>query len=197
MGISGTGRRRKKCHSWVREGGEKLFFFSWSSKNTSSPWSLMHSTYKEHSCIYIWLHLLREALGLQACRLAGPTWVTGISRLTFWLKKIMAIFLKTWGLTFILLVRSMPLQGGRGELLSSSPPAPVGGIIYKTLPSRAQHTQTLRRSHFHRNPRGKKWKSMKSKSKNIQGTHLTGIAGPDPTEYLDSYLLLVLMGWYK
>lgn len=88
----------------------------------------------------------------------GPAWVMGISRLTLWLKKIRVIFLKMWGLLLILLVRSTPLQGGRGEPPSPSPPAPVGSGICNTFPSWAQHTQDLRRSHFQRNPRGKKGK---------------------------------------
>jgi len=47
----------------------------------------MHSTYEELPCIYTWLHLLREALGLQARRLVGPTRTTEISSLNFWLKE--------------------------------------------------------------------------------------------------------------
>lgn len=117
----------------------------------------MHSTYEELACIYVWLHLLQEARGLQTCRLVGPTWTTGISRLTFWSKKNpMVICLRTRGLPFIFLVRLMPQKGGRGELLSPSPPAAIGGSICKTLPSWAQHTQDLRRFHFQRDPKDMK-----------------------------------------
>lgn len=186
MVISGTSKR-KECHSCVREGGEKLFLFGWFSKNTFSPWSLMH---KELSCIYIWLHLLQEELGLQACRLRRPVSVRGISRLTFWLK--------TWwwrhgdSCSFSWSDQHHCKEWG---IAKSFPPAPIGGTICKPLPSWAQRPWDLRGSLSQRNPTGKKLKSMKSKTKSIQDTHLTSTA--DPTGHLDFYLLLVLTGWYK
>lgn len=129
----------RKCHGWVREGREKLFFFIWSNKSSSSWWSLMRNTYEELSCIYIWLQV------------GGPVWVMGIRIIGFVLEEIMVIFLKRWGLQFIFLVRWRQQKGGEGERQSPSLPVPNGGSIYNTFSYRAQHTWDLRRSHFQRN----------------------------------------------
>lgn len=86
-----------------------------------------------------------RSTGITSLQAGGARVNHGNRETHLWVKKKkLVIFLKTWGLLLIFLIRSMSWQGGGKELVSPSPPAPVGGSICKTLPSRAQHTQDLK-----------------------------------------------------